>query len=78
MKSYRDVIRAFGGPSEFAAAIGANANTARSWLHRDSVPPEWWVAVVKAARAKRIRGITFEVMAIIAAPANDDQSARAG
>ncbi len=60
MKTARDIIAAFGGSAKFAEATGHRPGTVRLWKHRNSIPHEHFPSVVKAAREKRVRGITFE------------------
>ncbi|XKH38228.1 hypothetical protein ACIU1J_27545 [Azospirillum doebereinerae] len=38
----------------------------RSWKQRNSIPPGHWLALVKLARARGIKGVTLEVLALIA------------
>jgi hypothetical protein len=60
MKTAQDVIAAFGGSAKFADATGHKPGTVRLWKHRNSIPPEHFPSVVKAAREKRVRGVTLE------------------
>lgn len=66
MKTFRDVIAAFGGASAFSKAVGANLYTARSWFQRDTIPAAWWVRVVNAAGEKGLSSITSDLLAAIA------------
>jgi hypothetical protein len=60
MKTARDIIAAFGGSAKFAEATGHRPGTVRLWKHRNSIPHEHFPSVVKAAREKRVRGVTLE------------------
>ena len=60
MKTAQDIIEAFGGSGGFAKATGHPPGKVRVWKHRNSIPPEHFPSVVKAARDKRIKGITLE------------------
>lgn len=77
MNTFSDVIQAFGGPAKFAEAIKANANTARSWLHRDRIPSPWWLRVSRAAQERGLDGIDAVTLASIAEKANDNRPAEA-
>jgi len=66
MRTFDDVITAFGGPARFAEAIGIKPFHAQTMKTRGSIPPGYWVRVVKAAGARGIKGITPESLAKIA------------
>src|SRR5688572_30775668 len=67
MKSFHDVINAFGGPLKFAASIRIEYLAARSMAARDMIDGKYWRDVVAAARLLRIPGVTLDVLAAIAA-----------
>jgi len=67
MNSFADIIDAFGRPRFFADAIGVSSMHARVFKCRDSIPPAYWPAIVRAAKAKNISGITYESLASLAA-----------
>lgn len=67
MGSFSAVIDAFGGPAKFGRALGIPASHAGVMKHRESIPAEYWPAVVKAASEKGIDGVTFEGLALLAA-----------
>jgi hypothetical protein len=67
MDTFAAVIDSFGGTGDFAEAIAIAESHARTMKARDSIPPEYWPEVVKAAGTRRIRGITFEALAGIVA-----------
>ena len=70
-----DVIRALGDPPGFAKAIGVAESHARTMKARDSIPPEYWQALVAAAAAQGIEGVTLDLRlsdgAQAAAPVQD-------
>ena len=65
MNSFYEVIQAFGGGSKLAGDIGINPITVRQWGNRGSIPSKYWPAIVEAAKAKRIRGVTYQALAQI-------------
>lgn len=65
--TFKQVIDAWPSVAEFAEDIGANANTAKLMRFRDSISADYWVDVVKGAKARRIKGITLELLASIQA-----------
>lgn len=67
MDSFRDIFAAFGGPAKLADAIGIKAFHAQTMKTRDSIPPEYWPAVIGAASARGIEGITADALMQIAA-----------
>jgi hypothetical protein len=67
MESFSAVIDAFGGPSSFGRAIGIPDSHARTMKTRDSIPAARWPRVEAEAKARRIRGVTVEQMAELAA-----------
>jgi hypothetical protein len=65
MKSFRDIISLFGSPDKLAKEIGVGIHGARNWRVRDSIPPEYWLDIIRAA--KRIgHTITTDDLAHIA------------
>jgi hypothetical protein len=65
MDSFSDIIDAFQGT--FGEAIGVPDSHARAMKARDSIPDGYWSRTVVAAAAKRIEGITLELLAKLAA-----------
>lgn len=50
--SFAAIISEWGKPADFARALGQDdgGDLARKWRRRDSIPQEWWPAVIDAAR----------------------------
>jgi len=50
--SFAAIIAEWGKPADFARALGQDdgGDLARKWRRRDSIPQEWWPAVIDAAR----------------------------
>ena len=67
MESFSDVIRALGEPPGFAKAVGVAESHARTMKARDSIPPEYWQALVAAAEARGIEGVSLDLLAGFAA-----------
>tara|TARA_R110000868_G_scaffold177859_2_gene417017 strand:+ start:671 stop:892 length:222 start_codon:yes stop_codon:yes gene_type:complete len=67
ISSFSDVINALGGTAKFARAIGMKANTAKMAKSRDSIAPEWWMAVAAAANEAGRYDISAERLAELAA-----------
>lgn len=60
MNSFRDVIDLWDTRVSFAADVGISPVRASAWWQRDSIPPDWWNRVIKAARDSGRRGVTLK------------------
>ena len=65
--SFRSIIDLW--PTKEAAAddIGADAGKVSKWWQRDSIPSPHWFAWVEAAGRRGFSGVTFELLARLAA-----------
>jgi hypothetical protein len=68
MKSFVEIIQAFGGTAIFAEAIGIPDSHARAMKARRSIPHRYWRRTVKAAQERHIDGITTDSMAAMVDP----------
>lgn len=66
METFADIVRAFGGSTKFAEAIGIEVFHAQSMKTRDSIPPAYWADTVSAAIQRNIEGVTLEKLAGLA------------
>lgn len=66
MKSFVEIIDAFGGASPFGEAIGIPDSHARAMKARNSIPDGYWSRAVEAARARDIANVTLESFAALA------------
>lgn len=58
-----DIIKAFGGPTELAHALGKRFPARISdWRRRGAVPAADWVALIAEADKRGIPGITLETL----------------
>lgn len=53
----KDVTAAGGAPVRYG--------NVQIWSFRDSIPPEWWRAVIKAAEQRGFSGVTIERLATL-------------
>ncbi len=67
MKNFIDVIDQWPSLQSFATDIGVLYVTAQLMRHRNSIAAKHWKAVVEGARQRKIRGVTLEVLAQLAA-----------
>ena len=65
--THSDLINLWPTVVSFAADIGVSYEAAKGMRRRGSVPSGYWRAMVRSAEARGIHGITYEVLANIAA-----------
>jgi hypothetical protein len=58
---HKDILAALGYYREVAARMGVHHSTVSRWK-TEGIPPEYWPRVVRMARARKVRGITLEVI----------------
>lgn len=63
MRTFRDVIEYFGGPSKFAAAVAIDDGHARVMKHRNSIDSAYWPRVIDAAVKLGKPEVTLELLA---------------
>lgn len=51
MTNHRETVRAAGTPEEVATWRGVSVHTVRSWIQRNSIPAEHWLAFAEAGHA---------------------------
>lgn len=73
--SIPDLVSRWETIGAFAGAIGCGYEAARKMRDRQSIAPEHWSAVIEAARAKGIPGVTLEWLAAQRAPKVAEQAA---
>lgn len=70
ISSFRDVVELWGpgtkGADALAAEIGAGVWATRKWSHRRTIPPEWWVSILRTEVAQKA-GLTADQLAALAA-----------
>ncbi len=67
IKNYADVIDLWESYDALASDVGATVYSIRKWRQRDSIPPEYWRALVESAAKRGIAVVTLEVLAGFAA-----------
>lgn len=65
--SHTDLINLWPSISAFAADLSVQYGTAKAMRRRNSIPPVHWPTIVEKAKARRIKGVTLEVLALAAA-----------
>jgi hypothetical protein len=64
--TFRDVIKLWTTLDGMALDIGAKPSAISKWRKRDSIPAEWWVAILSTEPAAHV-GLTAETLASLAA-----------
>jgi hypothetical protein len=64
--SFRDVIDLWPSREAMAADLAVGSSSVVSkWWQRDSIPAEWWAAVLATEKARE-SGLTAEVLTVLA------------
>ena len=66
-ESFVAVIEAWENAEVLAGDINTTGGNTRIWKQRDSIPSSYWEAVVAAAGKRGLAGITYELLARLAA-----------
>jgi hypothetical protein len=66
MTFFTPLIDRWAGLPEFAGDVGCPVKTAREWRRNDSIPAQWFAAVVRAAISRGFREITADHLAVVA------------
>ncbi|HAU29826.1 MAG TPA: hypothetical protein DCW68_06950 [Rhodospirillaceae bacterium] len=67
MQTYSEIINKWPSIADFAVDVDVYVGLAAVWKHRNSIPPRYWQAIVSAASARGIEGVSIELFATIAA-----------
>ena len=65
--THADIIAKWNTLAEFADDLSVQYGTAKQWKRRSSIPDNYWLHVVGAAKARGLAGVTLEALAIAAA-----------
>ena len=57
--SFKDVIKLWDSQEAFASEIGINLPAVRKWWQRDSIPVDWWAAVIRSSVGRK-NGLSAE------------------
>jgi hypothetical protein len=66
MKTFGDIIAQWPSAGEFASDIGLRRNHVQTMKVRASIPPEYWLRIVRCAAHRGFRGVSMELLASIA------------
>lgn len=72
IENFRDIVDLWGGPVAMCddlyrhAGVKIKRPAVSMWGVNSSIPAWYWVPIVKRARERRFRGVTYERLAILA------------
>lgn len=66
MDDFRSIINAWPDLDTLAADTGASKEAVKKWHRRNTIPAEYWVALIAAAPMRRIEGVTADLLADLA------------
>jgi hypothetical protein len=69
MKTVSDIFEVFGGNAAVARILGVGASTASEMKRRESIPVEYWPALVAEAKTLGRDDVTLEQFVIVMADA---------
>lgn len=61
--THTQIISLWPNLSAFAADLGIAYGTAKAMRRRGSIPAPYWSTVVTKAKARRLKGVTLDVLA---------------
>lgn len=65
--SHKEIIDKWPSLGEFAADLGVAYGTAKAMRQRASIPANRWAEVVEKARARKLKDVSLEKLALAAA-----------
>lgn len=65
--SHTELINLWPSLTAFAGDLSIQYGTAKAMRRRNSIPPVHWPAIVERAKARRIKGVTLQSLALAAA-----------
>jgi hypothetical protein len=70
VSTFREVVALWPSPDALASDLGAGVAAARKWSHRNSIPAEWWLPLLRTDVARKA-GLTADDLAALAAARNE-------
>lgn len=66
MNSFRSIIELWPTRDELAGEIGATPSQVSKWWQRDSIPSEWWAALLSTSKAQ-VANVSADTLTALAA-----------
>lgn len=63
MRTFAEIIAAWGDDAVFAEEVGAPRSLVAVWKHRNSIPAPYWGGVIAGAEKRGLDGVTLELLA---------------
>lgn len=73
METFSTIIGLWPNRSQLAEDLDTTYGVVKQWDRRNSIPPEYWLRLVVAAKKRDIEGVTLERLAEIAEASGRDQ-----
>jgi hypothetical protein len=67
MNTFDDLFQKLGGPAQVGRVIGVTTEHTTSMKRRGSIPARYWPALISRCAANRVSGVTYKVLARLAA-----------
>ena len=67
MRTFSEIINLWPNAVKLAEDIGLPPVNVRTWRQRNSIPPEYWQAIIASAECRGIPGVTADALMQIAA-----------
>lgn len=74
IRTFDQLVAAFGGTVSLAVAIGVRHNSVSNWRRR-RIPAAQWCAIMDAAAVQGISGVTYDTLRHLSYPEIRDQVA---
>lgn len=75
METHIDLMKALGGSTKVARALGFTVSTVSAWKHRNRIPFEHWPAMVKLAKKKGVKVDLQKMWSLDATPPKKTEAA---
>ena len=66
VQTFRGTVRLWPSAASLAADLGVSIEAVWKWTQRDSIPSDQWTALIAAAAARGIEGVSAEALAAAA------------
>lgn len=66
IRTFYDLLKLWDSAGDLASDLEVKEVTARMWRQR-GIPSEYWLGVIASAEKRKIKGVTLELLAYLAA-----------
>lgn len=75
MKTHIDLIKALGGSTKVARALGFEVSAVSAWKHRNRIPFEHWPAMADLAKEKGVKVELQKMWQLVSGPLKKTEAA---